>query len=489
MAQAISLSGPSLLIRHGMAWPAEHRYILDVLVREHLGLDYAAQPVAGLNWVEIRCPQAGENRLLVLGANLLLQSREHWLSPRTLPVLPLAQWDPQPLLPQWHLRPLPVIYPPVLPVSALDQHRSALFLPLDLLGGAFFLLTRYEELVLKHRDKHQRFPVHQSLASQAAFLLRPLVDEYVELLRQALRHCFGEVKCRQHQPRIRLSHDIDHPFQFFRKPLSWMLLSAGKWLYHHPRPSEAWRLLRAAQRSGMAENMAADPFNTYSSLMDASEAMGTPAEFYFMTAVTNKRYEESYDLLQPELQQVLRQIHSRGHTIGLHASYESFRSAATVDSELSALLRAAKCAGIQLQSVGGRQHYLRWEPPTTWRCWDQVGLAYDATLGFAEQVGFRCGTAREFPVFDATRSQPLRLRERPLLAMDVTLTYCMALSLEETLAQLQSLWNTVSQLGGTLEVLIHNCHPAARQMAKALTELKLGSRIAQSQMPQESFTI
>jgi hypothetical protein len=471
MHQENSTLGPTLLIRHGAGWVAEHRYILDVLIGEHLGLNYESQKADGLNWVEIRCPQAGK-QVLLLGANLLLQSSENWLSTRAMPALPLGSWEPGTLIPAWELGEVPVLYPPVSSAPASCGPAQALYLPLDVLGGAFFLLTRYEELVVKRRDLHQRFPASASVAFQAGFILRPLVDEYVELLRLALLQLFPGLPCREHQPRLRLSHDIDHPFQFFGKSLPGCILSAGKRLYHYPQPREAWRGLRAAVHSCVAEHPSADPFATYSSLMEASEALNTPGEFYFMAGSTNRRYEESYDLLQPELQDVLRQIQRRGHIIGLHSSYESFRSESILGSELRSLLRATERAGIQLQSVGGRQHYLRWEAPTTWRCWDKVGLRYDATVGFPEQIGFRCGTAREFPVFDPTRSSQLRLRERPLIAMDVTMTDYMGLSFEESLASLESLWERISRLGGTLEVLIHNCNPLAIRLAKALAGFK-----------------
>ncbi len=471
MHQQNSVSSPTLLIRHGPAWPAEHRYILDVLIGEHLGLRYESEPAADLNGVEIRCPQAGE-QILLLGANLLLQSSENWLSTRAMPAMPLGNWEPGQLIPTWKLGPLPMLYPPLGPGPASCGSTRTLFLPLDLLGGAFFLLTRYEELVIQRRDQHQRFPASESVALQAGFLSRPLVDEYAELLKLALLQCFPGLPCRKHQSRLRLSHDIDHPFQFFGKPLPCRILSAAKRLYHYPQPREAWRGLRAALRSCLMEDASADPFHTYSSLMDASERLNTPGEFYFMTGSTNRRYEESYDLLHPELQRVLRQIHSRGHTIGLHSSYGSFRSEAVLGSELRALLLATERAGIQLQSVGGRQHYLRWEHPTTWRCWEKVGLRYDATLGFPEQSGFRCGTAREFPVFDPPHSRQLRLRERPLIAMDVTMFDYMGLSPEKALAGLEKLWGRVSRLGGTLEVLIHNCNPMAVCLARALAGLK-----------------
>ena len=59
--------------------------------------------------------------------------------------------------------------------------------------------------------------------------------------------------------------------------------------------------------------------------------------------------------------------------------------------------------------------------PETWRHYATAGLAYDATLGFADRPGFRCGTCYDFSVFDLDQRRPLPLYERPPTVMEVTL--------------------------------------------------------------------
>ncbi|WP_427365245.1 hypothetical protein [Candidatus Caldatribacterium saccharofermentans] len=107
---------------------------------------------------------------------------------------------------------------------------------------------------------------------------------------------------------------------------------------------------------------------------------------------------------------------------------------------------------------GGRQHYLRWENPVTWQIWDEVGLDYDATLGFADHVGFRCGTCREFPVFDLKARRALRLREIPLMVMDATLLEdrYMGLKPEQALEQIEKLSNICHCFCGSFSLLWHN---------------------------------
>lgn len=463
----------TLVVRHSPNWRAEHLYILGLLFGERLGLRWESEPVAGLDWVEVRCPEIDHGtRVLQLGANFFLRPQEQRVSAAALPVVPLSSWDPVTLFPEWQFGPLPIVYQALCVPPAQLAGERVMFLPLDLLGGAFFLLTRYEELVGKGRDQHGRFPAGDSLAVQAGFILRPLVDEYTELLRCAVQRCFPGIRCRQSEPRIRLTHDIDHAFQFLGRTWPQMLISAGKALRHRSGPRHAWQLLRAGVRAGIGREAAADPFNTYDELMSASERLGTRAELYFVTRVTSRRYDEAYDLARPELQDVLRRIHRRGHVIGLHSSYNSYRSESGLRQELGALRRGAGLAGIQLDAVGGRQHYLRWDHLLGWKCREAAGLAYDATLGFPDQVGFRCGTAHEFPVFDVPTSQPLKLRERPLIAMDVTLTDYLQLSPEEVTSTLERLWSSIRRVGGIFEVLIHNCNPAALWLADRVAQLR-----------------
>jgi hypothetical protein len=94
----------------------------------------------------------------------------------------------------------------------------------------------------------------------------------------------------------------------------------------------------------------------------------------------------------------------------------------------------------------------------SWQIWKDAGLDYDSTLGFADHVGFRCGTYHEFPVFNLSTRSPLRLRERPLVAMDTTLLapQYMALRPEQAIEWIERLSSTCRRFGGTFSLLWHN---------------------------------
>jgi len=79
-------------------------------------------------------------------------------------------------------------------------------------------------------------------------------------------------------------------------------------------------------------------------------------------------------------------------------------------------------------------------------------------LGFTDYIGFRCGTCRDLPVFNLKTREPLRLRERPLIAMDTTLleSKYMELWLEQALKYIEKFTQICRQVNGTFCILWHN---------------------------------
>jgi hypothetical protein len=116
---------------------------------------------------------------------------------------------------------------------------------------------------------------------------------------------------------------------------------------------------------------------------------------------------------------LLKEIHERGHVIGLHPSYQTYNNLELLKTEYVKLKGILDNLSIPSDRLGGRQHYLRWGNPETWQIYNDTGLEYDSSLGSEYYVGFRCGTCFEFPVFNLLTKQSLKLVEFPLLVMDV----------------------------------------------------------------------
>src|SRR5439155_12994697 len=116
---------------------------------------------------------------------------------------------------------------------------------------------------------------------------------------------------------------------------------------------------------------------------------------------------------------------------------------------------------IEQDDWGGRQHYLRWDASATWRNYEAAGLGYDSTLTFHDGAGFRSGTSHEYRAFDLAGRRPLRLRERPVIAMDATLKGYMQLGDDEIVPRVTTLAERCRRYCGTMSLLWHNHNLAA----------------------------
>lgn len=197
-----------------------------------------------------------------------------------------------------------------------------------------------------------------------------------------------------------------------------MARGLGGDLFKRRASALAWRNMRGQWRAWRGD-FSADPHRAAIDwIMDINERAGRSVAFYFIPENTDPRLDNRVSLDDPRMRALLRDIHARGHEIGLHPGYNTYKHPEALARSVATLRRLLDAEGIDQPQLGGRQHYLRWEMPTTARLWDDNGLDYDSTLSYADRPGFRCGTCREYPLYDLAERRPLRLRERPLIVME-----------------------------------------------------------------------
>lgn len=436
----------------------ERKYIVGVILREFLGLEYEVL-VEDREDTLIDHPEGGELRI---ADSLFSLPESQWLSEASLPKLPLRRVARKaiPLDLESSAPDLPILFGPE-GASAIDmQTENRLLLGIDIFGSTFFMLSRYEELITPERDQHHRFPASASIAYKENFLDRPIVNDYVELLWSCFQHLWPRLQRKQKQYAFRLSHDVDYPFYQDGSPGA-IAKSLLKIIINDALRSQ--NLSLALQRIASLRSKETDIYNTFDFIMDASERRGIKSAFYFMTGNTAGTIDGNYSLSDPWIQKLMLKIADRGHEIGLHPSYHTYQDANALTKEYQTLQEICAQLGIEAKHVGGRQHYLRWEVPITWRLWDEIGLVYDSTGGFADHTGFRMGTCYEYPVYDLLQRKNLRLIERPLIVMDTTLIRYMQLEVEVGLGEIERLKKQCEKYGGTFSLLWHNSSLTSQQ--------------------------
>lgn len=390
----------------------EREYAIRVVLTELLGLRVAFESHASPDTV-IVLPNA---RRICIRDRLLATPDADWLQPRSLPSSRFSLFDPGEL----GLEVLtsdgqvPLIEPlggPPVSFSAAGAH-----VHLDLLGVAFFFLSRYEELVRTERDTFGRFPLSASCIPRPAYS-RPIVNEQAEFLWSVLERVCPGLERRSRSYSVVPTHDVDQPFRHaFSSPFRALRSALAEALLRR-QPARAGRLLRSWLRVRRG-NRDADPYNTFAWIMDQSERRGIRSAFYFIVDRSSRKRDALYTLDHPWIGALGSEALTRGHEVGLHGSFLSFDDEARIAMEFERLQAWVGTIGKEQTRWGSRQHYLRFSTEHTWRGLDKAGIDYDSTLAFAELAGFRSGMCNEFPVFDLRARRALALRERPLIAME-----------------------------------------------------------------------
>lgn len=308
----------------------------------------------------------------------------------------------------------------------------------DIFCGTFWLLTQFEEYATPHFDNHNRFDLSKSILN--TYSNRPIIQEYVELLFALIKKVNPLITRNDKLVRKIMSHDIDRLYK-------WRNIKAlGGEVKRSLAGQSIWKTSQVfSSYISTKLGKISDPFDNLNLLSDIYQEQGWETVMYFGANVnqTNQYDHFDYDVLEEKTQLKLRNLRSKGVTIGLHPSYDSYCSYEKLVEEKDRLEQA-----IGEEIIHSRQHYLRFKNPDTFRILDEAGIMYDSSLGYYDKMGFRCGTSIPFETYDLENNQKLKLQEIPLLCMD-THNQQMDQDIENTI-------KTVEKYGGTVMVLIHN---------------------------------
>jgi len=371
--------------------------------------------------------------------------------PGTLSALPLEQVFPPDVQPSFR-EPIPVLFwgtgckEAGRPFAQLLSD-SRLIFHADIIAATFFMLSRWEETVVPTRDEHGRFPATASVAYKQGFLDRPIIDEYALILREWLKVFLPGWQPKQHHFSVKLSHDVDHVKRF--STLSQAVRVLGSDLLKRRNPRRAWQTTTELAIQTFRPDQTAD-MQGLALLSELATQHHLDAAFYFMAAAPSP-FDSGYDPASPTVRALIQHLRQQGFEIGFHPSYHTFDNLARLAREkaqLEAILGKALS--------GGRQHYLHFRVPDTWRHWEEVGLTYDSTLGYADHEGFRCGTCHPFAPFDIQQNRPLNLQEVPIIAMDRTLQRYRGFSPLQAAQRIVALACRCQQVEGMFTLLWHS---------------------------------
>jgi hypothetical protein len=331
------------------------------------------------------------------------------------------------------------------------------FVRYDVVGLIYWMFLRIEENKKDCLDAHARFPAIESHAFKHNYLERPIVDEWLYVVGELLKITIPSFKLKKHSFNFSISHDVDRPSRFGFNSIVDLALNMGIDFIKYKKISSLYMgpLIRLKTSDKLYRR---DPYNTFEYIMDISEACNIKSTFYFICGNTSKRYDSDYYITDPSIVNLIKKIKLRGHEVGLHPSYNSSNDLDVILHEAKQLRKVLIDLDIKQESIGSRMHYLRWSHQDTLIFLDEAKIAYDTTLGYADHVGFRCGTCFDYPGFNIKKDQILNIRIRPLIVMDGTITGYMKFGLStKGFQKIMHLMSICELYKGNFTLLWHNC--------------------------------
>jgi len=335
------------------------------------------------------------------------------------------------------------------------KNKKNILCGIDIFASSFFMLTRWEEYVNKNRDNYNRFPATESLAYKNNFLDRPIINEYVEMLWNMFRYLDIKQNRMVREYELILTHDVDYLYywkgykQFLRQIASDIIKK--KDILLALKNSKEYVFIKIKKIK--------DPYDTFDWIMDKSEEIGVKSRFYFMSGGVTQ-YDNRYNISEEKSLDLIEKIKSRGHIIGIHPSYNAYNNFEQLKKEKDLL------ASITQEFIEeGREHYLRFEAPTTWQIWEDNGLKIDSTCGYSDKIGFRCGTSDVYSVFNFLTRKQLKLKERPLIVMETSLigNYTNFITSKDLIDKINYLKNKTIKYHSTFVLLWHNSNLTVEQ--------------------------
>jgi hypothetical protein len=414
---------------------AEREYINYLLFTERLNLNYMVE-IADFEATIIVLPNGAEIFIEDHFFNLHTEDKSY-LKKENLPQQ-ITQLEDNAL----GFANLPVFYG----MNKMNVLKERIIVKADIIGMLFFFYSRWEEYVITEKDRLGRVDEDKLFMVQHQLNERPIADEYVDLVARMITF-LGYEKFKQNKIfKIFPTHDVDfvkkwrtsfHAFKEFGGDIL-VRKNPARALYH-------LRLWSSVKLGNSGE-----PNDTIHFLIDRASVNGYSAAFFFKVGGETPLDSFSDEDLQHIENWAVKIIESK-HALGLHTSILTAQNSALITEELVRYRNLVK-----YQICCSRQHYLRLIIPITWRILDENRIGWDSSCGFSNHIGFRCGTASAFRVFDIEERKMLKLKERPLIVMDTAIVEHMNIQETEAINKVRKLKAEIEKFGGNFIFLLHN---------------------------------
>lgn len=310
----------------------------------------------------------------------------------------------------------------------------------DPLAAIFYVLSRYEEYGEIAGDLHGRFLAKNSIQYKFNWLQIPVVDLWVWTFFQWINPTY--LKDWNKQITCIPSFDIDNTFAYQWKEgwRSWLSESKDFVLKNNER-----RVERKAVQAGNSP----DPYDCFEEITDVAQRFPHTKLFWLLGDFA--KYDRNIAWNDPRHQRLIRTMNEQAQ-VGIHPSYKSNEYPGQLEKEIKRLSTI-----LDLPVKYSRQHFLKLRFPKTYQELMDLGVQHDFTMGYAEEVGFRAGTANNFAFFNVeTNCYYRNFRIHPFCYMDGTLLEYKKWTIDQAKTEITSLFEQIKRFGGEFCFIWHN---------------------------------
>jgi hypothetical protein len=410
---------------------SEVKYIFRVLFDQILGLKYTLKISSDIQNYVISLPNS--KKVVITNSFFNSVDENNYLKLENIPsqVHSFVSDDHQNI---------PVIYGQ----PNIREENNKILCQLDLIASSFFMLTRWEEIVVEEKDQHSRFSSQSSLAYHNDFLNTPIVNVYADLLWNLLQRIGLPQKRKVRQFNKTWTIDMD-------------MISMWPYWYSGVKSMGGDLLKRKSISAAIARSKHylnflrtnKDPYSNQEELALLEEHFDNV--YYYWLVDSKFDAKTIVEINEDKLRSEIKKVQSRGRNIGLHPSYSSYQNLVDLKSQKTYLEQLSESDITEV-----RQHFLQVDVSTTWSLWEQAGFDTDSTMGYGDNVGFRHGMCVPFSLFDCLKRKELSVVERPLVFSDSVVGFYLDQNLETYHETTEKLLNEVKKHNGEFVFLWHN---------------------------------
>jgi len=334
-------------------------------------------------------------------------------------------------------------------IKVAEKHQTKISFPnddddlgFDIFSAVFYLASRYEEYLPFIPDQYGRFPASESVAFQNNFLHVPIINIWVDILKNILRQKFPSLATQSSSFSAIITYDIDVAYKYKGRNFGRIIGASLKDLI-------TFKIKNIINRKKTLLKIQKDPWDVYDDIKDTILKNKINSVFFFLLADKTK-YDRNLDYRNPLIKSLVAQIGDYSE-IGIHPSFTTTDFPEKIATEKE---RLEDLSGKKI--IKSRQHFLKLRLPDTYNSLLAAGIKEDFSMGYPEAPGFRAGTCKPFFFYDLKNEKVTDLKLFPVTCMDATFIYYTKKSPEKSLMEILNLLKQIKKVEGLFIPIFHN---------------------------------